>query len=172
MSTLRELVQGELSGVDEERLQELIRRKVTAVVRLYVRAVRVAEAHGGPDAVESIRQDRLAAIEAGASGPRPGPATEALCTFCDELEAGCRGTHEWEVVERADGRRAYRFTRCLWAEVFRELDAADIGLWICHNDGPAAAAYDPRIRFSREHTLMEGHPCCDHVYYVEDEAPD
>jgi hypothetical protein len=56
----------------------------------------------------------------------------------------------------------------LWADVFRSLDAEDIGIWICDADGPVAAAFHPSIRFGRSKTLMEGHGCCDHVYFVEE----
>ena len=105
----------------------------------------------------------------GADPPQPTTSGDnSLRAYCQALEAGCRSSHEWE-KEDTETRQAYRFTRCLWAEVYRELDAADIGFWICEGDGPAAAAFNPAIRLSRTKTLMEGDDCCDHVYYVEEQ---
>ena len=93
----------------------------------------------------------------------------SLRAFCSALEAGCTGTHEWIKVEDTDVRQAYRFTHCMWAEVFRELGAQEIGFWICEGDGPAAAAFNPAIGFHRTKTLIMGDDCCDHVYYLKDE---
>jgi len=153
--------------VDQE-FAEVLRRKVAGAVALYVDAVRAAEEKYGVEAREAILQYHLS--RSVAANRRRGQEAEdnSLRAFCRALEEGCRGSHEWEKLEDTDTRQAYRFTRCLWAEVFRSLDAADIGLAICEGDGPAAAAFNPEIRFHRTKTLMEGDDCCDHVYYTEE----
>lgn len=167
MSSLQDLVEQRLEPETEEAIEELLRRKVTGAVSLYVEAVRALEEQFGPAAKEALRA-RLEERTVRGNRARGQAVTDnSLRAFCSALEAGCPGSHEWEKLEDSDTRQAYRYTRCLWAEVFRELGAEDIGLWICRNDGPAAAAFNSAIRFERTQTLMEGHDCCDHVYFTE-----
>jgi hypothetical protein len=135
---------------------------------MYVDAVRALEEACGEAAVEALRQERLEkAVRAAAERGRQAPDT-SLRAYCAELERGCRGSHRWEKVEDNETRQGYLFERCLWAEVFRSLDASDIGYWICQGDGPVATAFNPQIHFQRTKTLMEGHDCCDHVYFVRE----
>jgi hypothetical protein len=158
----------------EAAFLEVLKRKMMGAISMYVDAVRAAEQTCGPEAQritelreairdhhqrKSVRANARRGVEA---------ADNSLRSFCCALEEGCRGSHEWEVVEDSDTRRAYHFTRCMWAEIFRALNAEDIGMWICEGDGPAAAAFNPHIRFHRTKTLMEGDDCCDHVYYLEE----
>jgi len=61
-----------------------------------------------------------------------------------------------------------RVTECLWAQTFREEDAADIGYAThCHVDYATATAFNPNIRMYRTKTLMEGHEYCDHKWVWE-----
>lgn len=57
-------------------------------------------------------------------------------------------------------------TRCPQAELGRALGAPD---WLyamtCSTDPHAAAAFG--LGFERTKTLMQGHDCCDHTYFVE-----
>jgi hypothetical protein len=73
-----------------------------------------------------------------------------------------------EVIENREDFVSLRFTECLNAKVFRELNAADIGYaTLCHGDEAWARAYNPKIKFIRTKTLMEGDDCCDHCYIME-----
>ena len=140
MGSLQDAVGQPLDAEIEARFQEILKRKVQGAVAAYVRAVRAIEAAYGQEGVEVIRRY---------DPPQPTTTSgdNSLRAYCQALEAGCRGSHEWEKLE----------------------DTADIGFWICEGDGPAAAAFNPAIRFSRTKTLMEGDDCCDHVYYVEEQ---
>lgn len=74
-----------------------------------------------------------------------------------------------EVIENRENFVSLRFTECLNAKVFRELDAADIGYaTLCHGDEAWARAFNPKIKFVRTKTLMEGDDCCDHCYIMEE----
>ncbi|MDZ7314471.1 MAG: L-2-amino-thiazoline-4-carboxylic acid hydrolase [candidate division KSB1 bacterium] len=54
-----------------------------------------------------------------------------------------------------------KVTECLWAQAFREADAADLGFAaICHADEAIAASFDPRLKLTRTKTLMNGDDCC------------
>jgi HPt (histidine-containing phosphotransfer) domain-containing protein len=151
----------------EQIMLEILSRKAAGTPSMYVDAVRAFQQVCGPEALEIMRARRLqssidAAAKAGAMA-----SDRSLRSYCRALEQGCRGSQEWEKLEDTESRQAYRFTHCLWADVLISMGAADIGLWICEADGPAAAAFNPRIRFRRTQTLMQGHPYCDHVYYTE-----
>ncbi len=166
MSSLQDGIDQRLEPETEDAVQELLRRKVAGAVALYVEAVRAAEEAYGSEAKETIRRRLLERTVRGNRSRGQAAVDNSLRAFCTALEAGCRGSHEWEKLEDTETRQAYRYTRCLWAEIFPALDATDIGLWICQADGPAAAAFNPEIGFERTRTLMEGDDCCDHVYFT------
>lgn len=74
----------------------------------------------------------------------------------------------WEDGEQTDKSVNTKFTECLWATTFREVNASDIGYAaICYPDYAAASAFNPKIRLIRPTTLMEGHDCCDFQYVWE-----
>jgi hypothetical protein len=61
-----------------------------------------------------------------------------------------------------------KITECLWSKTFRDAGAADIGYaCCCHPDHAAAAAFNPKIKFTRTQTLMQGAPFCNHRYELE-----
>ena len=170
MSSLEQMLPEPVPKAIEKAFLEKLRSKMLAGAAMLVTAVRAIRETYGEEGVETIRRAfRERAVQIGRERARKTDAP-SLRAFCSGLEAGCAGTHEWVKVEDTDIRQAYRFTRCMWAEVFRELGARDIGFWICEGDGPAAAAFNPSIGFHRTKTLMMGDDCCDHVYYLKDEA--
>ena len=144
-----------------------LERKVRAAVSMYVEAVRVLEQACGPGAVDAVRQQHLQRVIARAAAQGRELGDNSLVTYCAALEQGCRFSHTWEKVQATETCQEYRFHRCMWADVFRSLRAERIGYWICESDGPAAAAFNPRIKFRRTQTLMLGDECCDHLYYVQ-----
>jgi hypothetical protein len=59
-----------------------------------------------------------------------------------------------------------RVTECLVAEVFKELEAEDIGyLIVCNPDHAYARACHPCIKLKRTKTLMQGDDFCNHLWY-------
>jgi hypothetical protein len=65
-------------------------------------------------------------------------------------------------IERTPKSYEMRVTECLWAQTFREANAADIGFAsICYGDEAMAAAFDPRLKLTRTTTLMNGGDYCD-----------
>jgi hypothetical protein len=73
-----------------------------------------------------------------------------------------------EIENRADGVQIH-CTRCPHADTGNKNGVA---FWfyhlVCSGDPHAAAGFNPEIGFRRTQTLMEGHPCCDHFYYMKD----
>jgi hypothetical protein len=70
-----------------------------------------------------------------------------------------------EIVEDTPQAFELRVTECLWAKVFREMGAADIGYaLLCHTDYADCQGFNPKIRLIRSKTLMQGDDCCDHRF--------
>lgn len=75
---------------------------------------------------------------------------------------------EAEIVEQTPEAFEYRVKKCLWAKVFREEDAADIGYAIiCYPDYPVARGLNPKLKLIRTRTLMQGDDSCSLRYVME-----
>jgi hypothetical protein len=83
------------------------------------------------------------------------------------LDRGCVGSHRWERVIDDPDCIGYHYTRCIWAEVYRDLGEPELGFVICAGDEPAIRSYNPRLAFKRTKVLMNGDEMCDHVFYVK-----
>lgn len=89
-----------------------------------------------------------------------------LSTFGGSMEAWTRGgALETEVLEQTSTRYAFNVTRCKYAEMYRELDMADLGAALsCNRDGTMIEGFNPDITFTRTQTIMGGATHCDFVY--------
>lgn len=167
MGSLNNILPEKIDSEVEDVILEKIKSKMFSGAAMFVNAVRTIEEEFGAEGKEKIHKRMLVrALELGKELSY-NLDDNSLINFCKVMEKSCAGTHEWEKIEENENKQAYRFTRCMWAEVFRSLNAADIGIWICEGDGPAAMAFNPDIKFKRTKTLMEGHEFCDHVFYIE-----
>ena len=74
---------------------------------------------------------------------------------------------EFTVTETPDSAQ-FHVTRCPLAEMAHELGEPEWGYVIyCSVDPNIVAGFNPAMGFGRTHTLMEGHPYCDHYYYMK-----
>lgn len=89
-----------------------------------------------------------------------------LNAFAGSLEAWTRGgALELEVIEQSATTFAFNVTRCRYAEMYRELDMADLGATMsCNRDGTMVEGFNPDIEFTRTQTIMRGATHCDFVY--------
>ena len=169
MSSLQQISSEPIPEAVEKAFLVKLRSKMFNSAVLLVKAVRAIQKKYGDEGVEAIHNAfNEVAVGRGEKMAREASAS-TLKDFCSALEAGCAGSHEWRKLEDTEKRQAYRFTRCMWAEIFAELDALDIGFWLCEGDAPMASAFNPAIGFRRTKTLMEGDDCCDHIFYLEKE---
>ena len=166
MSSLALALAEDVSEEVEAVILDKMKTKMKMGCGMAVRIMRALEAHYGPEAKEIAHKG----FSKGKSRPESefGPPEKDLHDYIEGLEKACAGSHEWEKVCDEPNKVEYRFTRCMWAEVFRELDAADIGLWICEGDDRGVHNYNPRLRCRQTRTLMNGDPCCDHCFYVQE----
>ncbi|MBD3406050.1 MAG: hypothetical protein GF411_08000 [Candidatus Lokiarchaeota archaeon] len=70
----------------------------------------------------------------------------------------------------SDGKTVHRVVKqCMWADVFKELDASDIGdIMLCKTDFATASVFHPNVKLTRSKTLMAGDDCCDFIYSWEE----
>ena len=93
-----------------------------------------------------------------------------LATFANLLAGNSRSRNvlTLEVVEQTDRIFEIRVTECLWAKIFLEAGAGDIGYaGICHADYAVAQVFNPKLTMVRDKTLMEGMDCCNHRYIMQ-----
>jgi len=163
--SLNDILPEPISEAGEKVLLEHWKRKLRNAARLSVRLLHAMEERFGAEARQVVR-DVARNIK---PSPRPdaGEPEADLQEFCAGLERSCAGTHRWERVIDEPDRIGYHFTRCMWAEVFRELGEPELGLIFCAGDEPAVKSHNPKLAFERTKVLMEGDEVCDHVFYVE-----
>lgn len=73
-----------------------------------------------------------------------------------------------EVTDRSEASYGFNVTRCKYAEMYREMDLAELGAVLsCNRDGAFCEGYDPKLKLARTQTLMGGASHCDFRYRVE-----
>jgi hypothetical protein len=80
------------------------------------------------------------------------------------------GALEFEVIRATAAEVAVNVTRCKYAEMYREHGLEEFGaLLSCGRDFALMEAFNPKIRFTRTQTIMEGAAFCDFRFSVEEE---
>jgi hypothetical protein len=74
-----------------------------------------------------------------------------------------------DIVENTTRTFELKVTECLWAKMFRERDAAQIGYsLICNTDYADCQGFNPKIFMTRSKTLMQGDDYCNHRFVWEE----
>jgi hypothetical protein len=82
---------------------------------------------------------------------------------------GAGGVLEEEVLEHDERTYAFNVTGCLYAERYEALGVREFGYCLsCCRDNPFVEGFNPKIKFKRTQTIMEGAPYCDFRYTLED----
>lgn len=91
-----------------------------------------------------------------------------LTDFARSLELWTRDdAMAFTVMEQTPTRFAFQVTRCRYAELYRALGIADLGVILsCSRDAALMAGFNPAVVFTRTQTIMEGAPYCDFCYTV------
>jgi len=78
---------------------------------------------------------------------------------------GYKNMLEMEIVEDTEKAFELKVTGCIWASVFRDEEAGELGnAMVCHGDYAWAEGFNPNIKLVRDKTLMQGDPICNHRY--------
>lgn len=166
--SLNEILPEPISQESEKILEAHLKRKMTGALQLAVKLLHAMEKRFGPDAREVVRDM--------ANPSTPAPRSDAgepeadLREFCGNLDKACAGSHRWVKIVDEPRKIGYEYTRCMWADILRELGEPDLGFVICAGDEPAVKHFNPKMGFRRTKVLMHGDDICDHVFVVEDDS--
>ncbi len=73
-----------------------------------------------------------------------------------------------DVLEQSKERYRFHVTRCRYAEMYKELGIPEYGFLLsCERDSAMIEGFNPKIKFSRSRTIMEGADHCDFCYEVK-----
>jgi hypothetical protein len=126
----------------------------------------LAELHAklGAPVIEVISADTVARAQADFE-KRPVNGSRDLHALRAELWDKLPPTFIWEVLEDTPGRMRFRVTKCPIVEDMKRFNDPELGYALaCASDPGIAAGINPKIRFTRTQTLMQGGACCDHAY--------
>ena len=89
--------------------------------------------------------------------------------FASTLENWKKGNAmEIQVYEQTGRCFSFDVHRCRYAEMYRALGVPDLGLLLsCSRDFSLIEGFNPEIRLTRTHTIMEGAESCDFRYQWE-----
>jgi hypothetical protein len=167
--SLNDILPEPISPENERALLDLLRRKMMVSLDLAVEVLHAMEGRFGPEAREVIRD--LAKEQAFDPRMEVEEPEADLREFCARADAAAAGSHRWQRVTDERAEIGYHYTRCMYAEILRELGEPELGLVICARDEPWVRSWNPRLAFRRTKTLMEGDDVCDHVFFVREETP-
>lgn len=79
-----------------------------------------------------------------------------------------RGIVDFDKICEDERIISLRVTKCIFAELVIELGISkEWGYDLyCSDDEHIVNGFNPKIKFSRSKTLMEGHDCCNHCYQI------
>lgn len=79
------------------------------------------------------------------------------------------GALEVEMLAEGDAHIDYNVTRCIYAEMYRDMGIGEIGhILSCGRDGTFCTGYHPSIKLERTQTIMQGASHCDFRYRWEE----
>ena len=165
--SINEILPDPISPESEQIINDLIRKKVKNAASLAVNLLHEMENHFGPEAREVM--NRMVRERKVYPRDNPGDPKKDLAEFCSTLDKNCVCSHQWNRITEKEDLIAYEYKRCLWADVYRELEEPELGFYYCAGDDPGVRSYNPEMRFARSKTLMEGDPVCDHIFYINSE---
>ena len=159
-----------LSMLDKRKIEAEILKEVYETLKAS-HGVEVAKATVSESvrrsAIEQARQFAAAARASGGGGT-------SLKAFQDVMPLWTKGgALEIEVKEQAADRFTFNVVRCRYAETYKAMGLGEIGhLLSCQRDGTFCEGYDPKLKFARTQTIMQGASHCDFRYtYDADGVP-
>jgi hypothetical protein len=150
-------------------LAMLERRRIEATILKHVYET-LKESHGVEVAKRTIADAvRRSSIEQGAEMARSEGRPTTLDTFVDRMQLWTKGNAlDMDVKERSASKFRFDVTRCEYASMYKAMGLGEIGhLLSCQRDGTFCEGYDPKLKFKRTQTIMQGASHCDFEYTYE-----
>jgi hypothetical protein len=166
--SLNEILPEPISIKNEEAVLNFVKRKMMVSLDLAVEILHAMEKRFGSEAREVIQD--MASQQEFDIREEIGSPEKDLQDFCNMVEHMAAGTHRWKRVIDTSTAIGYEYTRCMYAEILRELGEPELGLIICARDEPWVKSYNPCLGFRRTKKLMDGDEICDNAYLVEEQS--
>lgn len=155
-------------GADLSRIDILTRREIEAritgpLIRAFIEEV------GRDRALAMVRTViKSLALESGVQLAKQMGCNSIAC-FAKGFSAwGAGGAYEMEQLELSETRFEFNIKRCRYAEMYKELGMADLGVILsCSRDFELLAGFNPRMTLLRTKTIMEGYDHCDFRIAIE-----
>jgi hypothetical protein len=147
---------------DDITITHLERRKIEG--RVLIPFISACREKFGDGPTRELVADAIRSLAAG-DGARwaetYGGDIAGLRRVAEQLWAGGGGM-ELEVVDQTADRLAFNVTRCRYAEFYKELGLADLGVEIhCARDHAMVEGFNDGLELDRSQTIMAGGSCCD-----------
>ena len=160
---------GEGVAQDINSVDLIVRREIEALI-----AAPLIQAYGEAFGVEAAREVAGKVIEGLAMEAGKmlkmfagGDTMEHLQRAIPMFSQG--GALEFDIVETSDTRAAVNVTRCKYAEMYKEHGLEAYGYLLgCGRDFALMEGFNPKIKFTRTQTIMEGAAFCDFRFDLEE----
>ncbi len=155
---------------DISSVSVLVRREIEALIAVPLIKAYVEEM-GEERALQVARRViKSLAMESGKmlSLIAGGNSMEHLSKMLPMFSMG--GALEFQIVETTPARAAIDVTRCRYAEMYKEHGLEKFGyLLSCGRDFALMEGFNPKIKFTRTKTIMEGAEICDFRFSMEED---
>lgn len=119
---------------------------------------------------DAVRRSSVAQAQQFAAAAEGGTSLQSFISLSGLWQA--EDALKIEVREQTDQTYAFDVVRCRYAEMYRDMGLGEIGhLLSCQRDGTFCEGYDPKLKFTRTQTIMQGAGHCD-FRYTYDPAQD
>ncbi len=76
---------------------------------------------------------------------------------------------DFTITEDTPDKLTFKFTKCLWAKTFQEINETGLGYAMCcYPDYTMAKTFHPKLKLTRNKTIMQGNECCESTYHWEE----
>ena len=76
---------------------------------------------------------------------------------------------DFTITADTPDKLTFKFTKCLWAKTFLEIDEPGLGYALCcYPDYAMIKAFHPKLKLIRNKTIMQGNESCELTYQWED----
>lgn len=155
-----------------QNLSMLDKRRIEAEILGHVYEVLKAS-HGKGAAMQAVGDAvRRSSIEQAQRFAAQGEQPTSLQSFVELSSLWSQdGALTIAVREHTDQRYDFDVVRCRYAEMYQAMGLGEIGhLLSCQRDGTFCEGYDPKLKFSRTQTIMQGASHCDFHYAYDGDA--
>jgi hypothetical protein len=117
----------------------------------------------GPEVIETVEEEKGKRVRKAWANFANKQESKTLDLFISTVWEPNLDLFDCTVTKKSENEVQMKVTRCIFAEIAKELGIEKWGFRLyCKDDPHMVAGYNPKMEYKREKTLMEGDDCCDH----------